>query len=168
MMAARALVLAMLVFAPMVTAAQGPPADLEVRTTKDSITNDTLTTLTLMLAGPNGPLPINMAITSVHKAKAGAGAVAYRLEFDMPLYTGALDYKAPQVVFDLGGGQRLSFDVDSRATPPAVTHISASPFSAGELSRMARAATIRGQLFGVEFVLTPAQVRAVKDFAQRR
>lgn len=168
MMTARVLMVAALAVAPAWPAAQGPPADREVRTTKDSFTGDTLTTLTLMLAGPQGPLPINLAITRVQKAKPGAGAAAdVRLEFDMPLYTGALDYKAPQVVIDLGGGQSLSYTVDSRATPPAVTHIGAAPFSESDLSRMARAAAIRGRLFGVEFTLTPAQVRAIQDFARR-
>ena len=168
MVIARALIVAACAIAPVIPVPQGPPVDREVRTTKDAFTNDTLTTLTLMLAGPKGPLPINMAITTVRKAKPGAGpAVDYRLSFDMPMYAGPLDQKAPQVAFELDGRAGPSFTVDPRATPPSVTHIVASRFSSGDLSRLAGAATIRGRLFGVEFALTPQQIRAIREFAQR-
>jgi hypothetical protein len=164
----RVLVLAAVLVLPGVPASQGPPGDREVRTTTDAFTGDTLTTLTLMLKGPHGPLPINMAITRVEKTKSGGGSgPAYRLEFDMPMYTGALDYKTPQVTLDLGGGQRLSYDVDPRATPPTVTHIGVPTFSAGDLARLAGSTTMRGRLFGIEFVLTTEQVRAVQSFARR-
>jgi hypothetical protein len=166
MIGARMAAVAMLMCAPIVAATQGPPGDRDVRTTKDTVTGDTLTTLTLMLAGPKEPLPINMAITVIRPAKPG-GAAAHRLDFDMPLYTGPLDQKTPQVAFTLDDGQGLSFSVDPRAIPPSVTHITATTFTVRDLSRMAAAKAISGRLFGIEFALTADQVRAIRDFARR-
>jgi len=149
----------------------GPPGDGEVRTWRDSFTNDTITTLTLMLTGPKGPLPINMAVRTVRPAQAAAGSpVQIRLDFDLSLFVGIPDYRSPHLVFTLGRGTKDEKTSAHDANPRLVVRTAKQvtvPFDAAALSRLAGATTVDGRILGLEFELTPKQRRAIKDFAAR-
>ncbi len=41
------------------------------------------------------------------------------------------------------------------------------PLSVTQLVRFAKAITIDGRLLGVEFILTPKQIQAIKEFARK-
>jgi len=171
----RTLSLAMLVAATsgtMTLAQQGPPGDCDVRTYKDAFTNDTVTTLTLMLQGPKGPLPINMAITVRHKARPQGGPPdVVQLEFDLPLFVGQLDFRPPHLLMTLDKGtddERVAtLAVESTAPMYSVTHADV-PCDADTLRTMAKAKTIDGLFFGQAFALTPKQARALSDFVGRQ
>lgn len=163
--------LAALLAALPIVALQRPPGDCEVRTWKDSFTNDTLTALTLMLKGPRGPLPINLSITTRRKLRMKAGEpIEVRLEFYMPLFVGSLDLKPPHVlfVFDEGTEDEITYSASVEPTAPihAVSRLGIASDIA-TLAQFGKAATIDGRLFGVEFSLTGQQIRAVSDFARR-
>jgi len=152
-------------------ALQFPPGDCEVRTNRDAATNDRLSTLTLMLKGPKGPLPINLSITTRYTARGmGRGSPEVRLDFDLPLFVGSLDYKPPHalLVFDKATTDEGSFtaSVEPTAYMPGVSHFRISA-DASVLARFEKATTIEGRLFGVDFVLTPKQVQAVNAFARQ-
>lgn len=171
-----ALALAGLLVGSVVAAVSGdqaPPADGEVRIIRDSFTNDTITTLTLMLQGPKAkPLPINMVMTVVRRARARvADPLAMRLDLFMPRYVGPLDSNPPHVVFVLDRGtkdeQSVAFSVDS--TVPIIGTIDSVsvPFDAGALARLGKATTINGRLFGIAFELTAKQLTAVRGLPSR-
>jgi hypothetical protein len=156
---------------PLAAFQQGPPGDLEVRTSRDPLTNDTLTTLTLMLKGPKGPLPVNVAIVKRRPAQAEAGSPTdVRLQFDFPLFVGQPDYGRPHVVLTLDKGARNeetgSYNAEPAAIIPGETQIRVR-YSASALGRLAKAARVEGRVLGVEFVLTPEQLRAIRNFAGR-
>ena len=148
---------------------QGPPGDCEVRTSRDPATNDTLTTLTLVLKGPKGPIAVNMTI--VKRRPAGAAAAAATdilLQFDFPLFVGQPDYGQPHVVLTLDKGTRDEATARYNADPGTVVRGAVQltvRYSAGALARLARATRVDGRFLGVEFVLTAPQLRAIRTFA---
>ena len=158
--------------APALGVRQGPPGDGDIRTTRETGTDDTLTTLTLMLKGPSGPLPINMSITSRRKVRASPGEpLGITLDFDMPLFTGIRDKQAPHLVVvldkDLKTESFYEGSIESKfLIPDEATHFTL-PFGLPPLLRFAEATTLEGKIFGVDFVLTPQQLRAIKDFKNR-
>jgi hypothetical protein len=153
-------------------ALQAPPGDGEVRTHKDAFNNDTVTTLTLMLRGPKGPLPINLLFTTRHAARAKTGAPpTVHLDFNMPLLAGTLDYKPPHILFllDKKKENERTFTASVEATaamPNGVTAVGL-PMDVARLTRFAEATAIEGRVFGVVFELTPKQLRAIADFARK-
>jgi hypothetical protein len=121
-----------------------------------------------MLRGPKGPLPINLAVTVVIPARTvRTKQPKVTLDFLMPLFAGRADFKPPhvQIVVDrkLEGETTLAGSVEPSAVITNVSHVT-MPFEQASLGRLARATTIDGRLFGVDFVLTEKQVRAIKDF----
>ena len=157
---------------PVIGMRQGPPGDGDVRSVRDTGTDDTLTTLTLMLKGPTGPVPINWSITTRKKVRAEPGEpLGVKLDFDMPLFTGVLDKKAPHLVLVLDKSLKTEWlykdSIESAALMlDEATHFTL-PFDMPTLGRFAEATTIEGKVFGVEFALTPSQLRAIKDFKNR-
>jgi hypothetical protein len=156
---------------PLTGGQQGPPGDLEVRTSRDPLTNDTLTTLTLMLKGPKGPLPVNMVVVKRRPAQAEAASPTdVRLQFDFPLLVGQPDYGRPHVVLTLdkgaGNEQTGSYNAEPAAIIPGETQIGVR-YSTSALERLGKATRVEGRVLGVEFVLTPAQLRAISNFAGR-
>ena len=158
--------------APALGVRQGPPGDGDIRTTRETGTDDTLTTLTLMLKGPKGPLPINLSITTRKKVRANPGEpLGVRLDFDMPLFTGVLDKQAPHLVwvFDKGLKTESFLEASIESTfliPDDATHFTL-PFGNAALGRLAEATTIEGRILGVNFVLTASQLQAIKEFKNR-
>ena len=145
-------------------AQSGPPGDGEIRTTRDSSTNETLTTLTLMLNGPKGALPVNLGFTAVRPATASSGSTL-RINVDMPLYVGEIDTKTPHLEFVLDKSARtVTANVDASTFLPGRKYIQV-PFDAGRLQTLASARSVTGRAFGLEFVLTAKQVAAIKEFA---
>ena len=147
---------------------QGPPGDCEVRTWRDGFTNDAHASLTLMLRGPKGPLPINLVVTTIRRARPSRTAQpTVTLDFLMPLFAGHADFKPPhvQLLVDrkLEGETTLTGSIEPTAVIENVTHVRMA-FEQASLGRLARATTIDGRLFGVDFVLTVRQVRAIKDY----
>ena len=158
--------------APAIGVRQGPPGDGDVRSVRETGTDDTLTTLTLMLRAPSGPLPINLSITTRKKVRAAPGEpLGVKFDFDMPLFTGVLDKKAPHLVMVLDKELKTEWlykdSIESAALMlDDATHYTL-PFDMPTLGRFAEATTIEGKIFGVDFVLAPAQLRAIKDFKNR-
>jgi hypothetical protein len=154
---------------PLGAVQQGPPGDCEVRTSRDPATNEALTTLTLVLRGPKGPVPVNMTVVKRRPAGAAAAAATdIRLQFDFPLLVGQPDYGQPHVVLTLDKGTRDEDASRYNADPGTVVRGAVQltvRYSAGALARLARAARVDGRFLGVEFVLTAQQLRAIKTFA---
>ena len=151
---------------------QAPPGDGDVRSYRETGTDDTLTTLTLMLKGPKGPVPINWSITTRKRVRASPGEpLGVKFDFDMPLFTGVLDKTAPHLVLVLDKELKTEWlykdSIESAALMlDEATHFTL-PFDMPTLGRFAEATTIEGKVFGVEFALTPSQLRAIRDFRIR-
>jgi hypothetical protein len=157
-----AFVLAMV---PLSGAQSGPPGDGEIRTTRDPSTNENLTTLTLMLSGPKGALPVNLVFTAVRGATSSTVS-AIRIDVNMPLFVGELDTKTPHVQFMLDrGAQEVTANVDPATVLPGRKFIQV-PFDAARLKRLASASSASGRAFGIDFVLTAKQMSAIKEFAR--
>lgn len=148
----------------------GPPGDCEVRTTRDTFTNDTLTTLTLLLEGTQGRLPVNLAITRIRRAQAPASSSSLRLTFDMRLFVGLPDYEKPHLRLAINRGAKdgkvETYSSDPGTVLRAADHLVVR-IDAAALARLGRAATVHGRVLGVEFVLTPKQIRAIREFSAR-
>lgn len=156
-----ALVLAVI---PLAGVQSGPPGDGEIRTARDPSTNESVTTLTLMLSGPKGSLPVNLGFAVVRAAGASA-ASKVRIDVNMGLFVGELDTKTPHVVFMLDRSSKtVEANVDAATVLPGRKFIQV-PFDAGRLKSLASATNVAGRVFGVEFVFTPKQISAIKQFA---
>ena len=151
---------------PLSAVQSGPPGDGEIRTTRDPSTNESVTTLTLMLSGPKGALPVNLGFAAVRAA--GASAVArVRIDVNMGLFVGELDTKTPHVVFMLDRSSKtVEASVDATTVLPGRKFIQV-PFDASRLKSLASATNVSGRVFGVDFALTARQVSALKEFAKQ-
>lgn len=154
-----------LAIVPLAGAQSGPPGDGEIRATRDPSTNQSLTTLTLMLSGPKGALPVNLVFTVVRDATASAVS-AVRIDVNMPLFVGELDTKTPHLEFVLDRSARVAADVDASTVLPGRKFIQV-PFDAARLKTLASAASVTGRAFGIDFVLTAKQMSAIKEFARQ-
>ena len=151
---------------PLSGAQSGPPGDGDIRTTRDPSTNESVTTLTLMLSGPTGALPVNLGFAVVRPAGASA-ASKMRIDVNMGLFVGELDTKTPHVVFMLDRSSRtVEANVDASTVLPGRKFIQV-PFDTGRLKSLASATNVSGRVFGVDFVLTARQVSALKEFAKQ-
>jgi hypothetical protein len=147
-----------------------PPGDCDIRRWRDAFTNDAYAALTLILRGPTGPIPINMSLIVVRRAKARAGAdPEVSMEFLTSAFAGRFDFTAPHVVLV------LDRDLDSEIIEAAAVEPTADMFAvsrliirydAARLRRLAKATTIDGRVLGVDFVLTTRQLRAIRDFVR--
>lgn len=159
---------------PLAVVRQAPPGDCEVRVTRDSFTNDTITTLTLMLQAPKGkPLPVSLVLTAVRRYRAKASdPLAMHMDFYLPLYVGRLEPKPPHLVFVLDRNTKDEH-TDSFSVPPSVpigpggVDYVSLPFDAAALARLAKAGTIDGRVLGIVFELTAKQVTAIHGFPAR-
>ena len=150
----------------LVQAQSGPPGDGEIRTTKDPSTNGTITSVTLVLSGAKGPLPMNMAIASAQKAAASAVS-ALRLEFNLSQFVGEIDTKTPHVEFNVDkGARKLTANVDATTSLPGRKYIQV-PFDASSLEALALAKSVQGKAFGLEFILTARQIAAIQAFEKQ-
>jgi len=158
--AALALALAVV---PLSGAQSGPPGDGEIRATRDPSTNENLTTLTLMLSTPKGALPVNLVFTAIRGATA-AVVSRVRIDVNMPLFVGEIDTKTPHVEFVLDRSAHVTANVDASTVLPGRKFIQV-PFDAARLKTLASAGSATGRAFGIDFVLTPKQMSAIKEFA---
>ena len=155
-----------LVIVPPVGAQSGPPGDGEIRATRDPSTNESLTTLTLMLRGPKGALPVNLVFTAIRGA-TGSAVSAVRIDVNMPLFVGELDTKTPHVTFVLDrSSQVVTANVDASTVLPGRKFIQV-PFDVARLKALAAASGVTGRAFGIDFVLTARQMSAIKEFARQ-
>lgn len=169
----RIIALAVLLAAAVVPATfarqQGPPGDREVRTTRDGYTNETITTLTLLLRGPKGPLPINLDFATVSPDRPKPGAPRdVRMNFHLnPMFVGELDSRHPHLALNLDEDTKdrtvLEFNLDDGQMVAPVLHISVG-IDAAAFARIGRALAVRGRLFGMDFAWTTLQVRALREF----
>ena len=163
LVAAAALVIAVV---PLSGAQSTPPGDGEIRLTRDPSTGENLTTLTLMLNGPKGALPVNLVFTAIRGGTASAVS-AVRIDVNMPLFVGELDTKTPHLEFVLDRSKRtVTANVDASTVLPGRKFIQV-PFDAARLKTLASAGSATGRAFGIDFVLTAKQMGAIKEFAQQ-
>ena len=153
---------------PLAEAQKPPPGDCEVRTWRDGFTNDRHTSLTLMLRGPKGQLPVNLVVTVIHPSRAPRGKPAdVRLDFTMPLFVGQFDFKRPNLKFVVDRGldtQKVEeANIEGTGALPPIDQIIV-PYDLASLKTLAGASSLDGRLLGIDFVLTPRQVRAIQDF----
>jgi hypothetical protein len=147
-------------------AQSGPPGDGEIRTTRDPSTGESVTTLTLMLSGPKGALPVNLGFAAIRGATASAVS-AVRIDVSMPLFVGELDTKTPHVQFMLDRSSKVvTANVDASTVLPGRKFIQV-PFDADRTKTLASASTVSGRVFGIDFVLTAKQMSAIKEFARQ-
>jgi hypothetical protein len=92
------------------------------------------------------------------------------MEFHLPRYTGLRSSERPHYRLNVktGASARVLVEgsVDGRLIIEDITFVQA-PLDIVGLSQFAGATAAAGQLFGVTFVLTPEQIRAVGEFAER-
>ena len=155
-----------LAIVPLSGAQSGPPGDGEIRATRDPSTRENLTTLTLMLNGPKGALPVNLVFTAIRGATASSAVSAVRIDVNMPLFVGELDTKTPHVDFVLDRSSHVTANVDASTVLPGRKFIQV-PFDAARLKALASANSATGRAFGIDFVLTPKQMSALKEFARQ-
>ena len=155
-----------LAIVPPAGAQSGPPGDGEIRAMRDPSTNESLTTLTLMLSGPKGALPVNLVFTAIRGA-TGSAVSAVRIDVNMPLFVGELDTKTPHVKFVLDRStQVVTANVDASTVLPGRKFIQV-PFDVARLKALAAASGAAGRAFGIDFVLTARQMSAIKEFARQ-
>jgi hypothetical protein len=148
-----------------------PPGDGEVRQYQQS--GNTLTTLTLLLSNANGPIPVNMVIVTERKARPARGeAPQVRLEFQTLRLHGPINVRAPHVRLtrdrDTATEWVGEYSVDSRVSLELPVAGFAIACDAATLQHLSSASTLHGTLLGIDFVLTPKQLQAIKTFAERR
>ena len=155
-------------FASPAAAQSGPPGDREIRVTREG--SAVITTLTLMLSSPTGPMAINLVLTGRHDPSRPIAPPAYEMAFQLPVYTGPRSSAPPHYRISVANGPDLQVllegNVDPRLTIQEVSTIQA-PLDAARLSRLAGAGAAGGQVFGAVFTLTREQIAAIGDFANR-
>jgi hypothetical protein len=143
-----------------------PARDGEIRTSRDP-NGDSVTTLTLVLRNRTGPLPINMVFVSRKPSGRSGGAPSVSMQLDMPMFTGAPSEQSKSVALTLDAGTKneslVTYTIDPSQSWPTSTTTRVR-FDASDLSRLTAARTIRGQAYGLDFDLSPAQVRALTEF----
>ena len=149
------------------TAAQErPPANCEVRTFKDTFDNTTSKSLTLSLIGPAGPIPISTALTAVQRSIGGDPQIV-RFDLDYTLHNNLPNFRVPHLVFTLDRATKeeteKSFRVNPNVPLESAKRVSI-PVTMSDLRTIARAKTIHGRLFGLEFALTPTQLGCLRSF----
>ena len=169
----QAVTLAVMMAGPVAGAQFGAPlTDGEIRTTRDTFTNDTTTSLMLVLRGPQGQLPINVVFARTRKGGTAArGAGSLRIEFDLRVFVGIPDYRTPHLKLILDGGTKDELMVALSAeptTPLRVATHATLPVEESTLVSLAQAKTAIGSILGEYFELSPAQLRAIKEFARMR
>ena len=146
----------------------GPPGDREIRVSRDGTV--VVTTLTLMLRGPDGPLAINLVLTGRREPSRAGEPTSYEIHFNLPLYVGPRAYERPhyQLSAMVAGTQQILVEgsVDPRLTINEVSVIQA-PLEVVQLSQLVGASAASGQVFGVGFALTREQIDAVTTFVDR-
>ena len=147
-------------------AQERPPANCEVRTFKDTFDNTTSTSLTLSLIGRGGPIPISTALTAVHRSVGGPPQVV-RFDFDYTLYTGLPNFRVPHLVFTLDRNTKdeteKSFRVNPNVPLESAKRVSI-PVTTTDLLAIARAKTVHGRLFSLDFAFTPTQLSCFRTF----
>jgi hypothetical protein len=155
-----------LVVVPLSGVQTGPPGDGEIRTTRDPATNESITTLTLMLSGPKGALPVNLGFAVIRGGTASSVS-RVRIDVSMPLFVGELDTKTPHVVFVLDRSSRtVEANVDASTVLPGRKFIQL-PFDAARVQTLSSATTVSGRAFGIDFALTARQMSAIREFARQ-
>jgi hypothetical protein len=149
------------------TAAQErPPVNCEVRTFRDTFDNTTSTSLTLALIGPAGPIPISTALTAVRRSVGGDPQII-RFDLDYTLHNGLPNFRLPHLVFTLDRATKdeseRSFRVNPNVPLESTKRVSI-PVTINDLRAVARAKTVHGRLFNLEFALTPTQLGCLRSF----
>jgi hypothetical protein len=87
-----------------------------------------------------------------------------------PMFAGMLDYRPPHVVLvidpDSADADTLEGSVEPTANLPAVGSV-IMPLDLEQLRALGRAKAVTGRFFGLEFALTPSQLRSVAEFDRR-
>jgi hypothetical protein len=147
-------------------AQERPPANCEIRSFKDTFDNTTSTSLTLSLIGPAGPIPISTALTAVQRSVGGPPQVI-RFDLDYTLHVGLPNFRVPHLVFTLDRATKdetaKSFRVGQNVPLEASKRVSI-PVTMSDLRTIARAKTVHGRLFGLDFALTPTQLGCFRSF----
>ena len=145
-----------------------PPANCEIRAFKDTFDNTTSTSLTLSLAGRTGPIPISTALTAVRRAVGGPPHII-RFDLDYTLHTGLPSFRLPHLLFTLDRDTKEQVEKTLRVNPHVPlesTKRVSIPITISELRAIARAKTVDGRLFGLDFELTPTQQGCLRDFVK--
>ena len=143
-----------------------PPANCEVRTFTDTFDNTTSKSLTLSLAGPTGAIPISTALTAVQQSVGGPPRII-RFDLDYTLHTGLPSFRLPHLLFTLDRDTKDRVEKTLRVNPNVPlesTKRVSIPITISDLRAIARAKTVDGRLFGLDFVLTPTQRGCLRDF----
>lgn len=148
---------------------QTPAGDREIRVTRGA--DGAVTTLTLILRNTQGLLPINLVLSATQAGPRAKKPVEFAMDFHTaPNFGGPLDFDRPHYVLNIDEGSpehdTVESSVDERQPIFAVNRVSV-PFDVVTLSRLTRARTVGGRLFGIRFQLTPEQIRAIGDFGVR-
>lgn len=145
----------------------GPPGDREIRVAREGSVH--VTTLTLMLRGDGGPLPINLTLTGRGDPSRPTVPPTYALEFQFPLYVGPRSYDSPHyrlsAATSAGESVIAQGDIDGRFAFDEVSVIQGR-FDLVDLSRMVSASSVSGHVLGVPFALTADQIAALGEFAK--
>jgi hypothetical protein len=146
-----------------------PPSNCEVRTFKDTFDNTTSKSLTLSLIGPAGPVPVSTALTAVHRSVGGDPQII-RFDLDYTLHNGLPNFRLPHLVFTLDRATKdeteRSFRVNPNVPLESAKRVSI-PVTISDLRAIARAKTVHGRLFNLEFAMTPTQLGCFRDFVAK-
>jgi len=167
-----AFVLAAAIADPAAQVPSAPPGNGDVRTHRNALNDATHTYLTLLLRNPKGPLPINMAITTIRKDRPQRGELPeVEVRFDMGLLAGTLDFSRPHLKLTLDQKTNTERIIEASVDPgtdlAGVGSVTLKS-SVAHLETMAKATTMNGRIFGIDFTLTSRQIQAIKSFAARR
>lgn len=150
------------------------PSDAEIRVTR--LVSSVETTLTVLLHGSRGDLPVSFEFRAVHENRPRSDRPSeLGLSLLMsPLFGGSLDLKLPHVVLivdeSLADADFITASVDGplfSIGSGSIDVLPVLPFDADTLSRLERATTVSGRVFSLEFTVTPEQVRSIGEFARR-
>jgi hypothetical protein len=128
----------------------------------------TETTLTLALRDRDRVLPINLVFQAVHmdRPRRDLPDELALVFVASPLFAGSLDPSRPHLALVLDEGpdeETMTGNVDPQV-PIGSMGTSMMPLGLEALQRLARAQTIRGHIFHIQFTISAAQIRQIEQF----
>jgi hypothetical protein len=167
-----AFVLAAAIADPAAQVGSAPPGEGDVRTYRNALNDATHTYLTLLLRNPKRPVPITMTITTIRKDRPKRGELPeVEVQFATGLLAGPLDLTRPHLKLTLDQKTKTERTIEGSVDPGSDLYGVGSivlKSSLADLATMAKATTMNGRLFGVDFTLTSRQMQAITSFAARR
>jgi hypothetical protein len=143
--------------------------DGEIRSGYLELSKETVTLLRLLPSGPDGTL--NLVIAARWPGKSPSKPPdAFEVRADIGMGANPLVMRRAELAFELSGDSgRVTIDLSSRLRladpgPAAAIERGTATLWMVEFIQLLRAEAVGGEVFGLSFLLTPDQIKALRKF----